>query len=80
MATVLVEKFVEGRYETSFKVPTSMLRLANRFLPGAALSALADRGLELQSILVAHARGETYTETFMVRERGVLKRIVVSLH
>jgi len=79
MATVLVEKFVEGRYDTSFKVPTSALRLAHRFLPGAALSALADRGLEIGTILRAHAGGEAYSVTFMIRERGISKRVVVSL-
>ena len=79
MAKVLIEKFVEGVRETSFRVPIFVLRLANGLLPESALSTLTEHGLEVRPILAAHAIGIGYSGTFMVREWGVHKRVFVSL-
>jgi hypothetical protein len=79
MAVLRVEKFVDGGYEASFNVPTSVLRLATKILPRAALQALAHRGLDLHEVLTAQTSGAYFSKTVMLRERGFSKRIELSL-
>ena len=79
MVNVKVQKFVDGKRETSFSVPVFVLRIAHAMLPGAALDALARRGLNVRQLVEAKRSGSSYTATLRVRERGVEKKVVVSL-
>jgi hypothetical protein len=79
VGNVKVQKFVDGKREISFSVPVFILRIANLILPGAALDALATRGLNVRHLVQAKRRGSSYTATLRVRERGVEKKVVVSL-
>ncbi|MDF3833398.1 hypothetical protein P3W85_10610 [Cupriavidus basilensis] len=79
MAKVKVEKFVDGKHETSFSVPTSVLRVANTLLPESALGSLAGIGLDVREILAATDKGMAYETSIDVREHGISKTVVVSL-
>ncbi len=79
MVNLKVQKFVDGERETSFSVPAFILRIANAILPGAALDALGKRGLNVRQLVEAKRTGSSYTATLCVRERGVEKKVVVSL-
>jgi hypothetical protein len=79
LVNVKIEKFVDGRRETSFSVPLVVLRIASAVLPGTALGSLAKRGLNLRQLVDAKRTGSSYTTTMSVRERGVWTEVVVSL-
>jgi len=80
MTRVKIEKFIDGEYETSFRVPAFVFGLAQTLLPESALNALAERGIHVRGILDAKARGIPYSAMFDVREHGVRKQISVSLN
>lgn len=79
MVKVKIEKFVEGKHETSISVPAFILGIAKALLPGSALSSLATKGIDVQEIMDAKLKGVAYKRTVNVRERGVSKKVVVSL-
>lgn len=79
MASVKIEKFVDGEHEKSLHVPVFVLAIARRLLFGSALESLARGGVDLQEILEAKQKGASYAKTVYVREHGVSKKIVISL-
>jgi len=79
MSTLQIEKFIDGKHETTFSIPTFILRIAQILLPQSALIALEKRGINLQEIADAKKQGISYSTTLDVREKGIDKRIVISL-
>ncbi|HLQ85727.1 MAG TPA: hypothetical protein VK110_06200 [Salinisphaeraceae bacterium] len=79
MPKITVKKLVAGELEKSFRVPASALKIGVRFLPASALGDLAQRGIDLKSILAALRRGEQYSSSLQVAENGVQKTIVISV-
>lgn len=79
MTKVQIEKFIDGKHETSFSVPPFFLRMASALLPESALGAMARHGINVREILDADARGIAYSATLDVREHGISKVIAVSL-
>lgn len=79
MAKVMVEKFVGGKHEATFSFPASILSVASALLPQAALSSLADKGVDVPSILLARKQRIPYTASVNVVEKGVSKTVVVSV-
>ena len=60
MAQVKIEKFIDGKHETSFSVPAFVLGLARTLLPESALSSLANSGINVQEILEAKKKQIPY--------------------
>lgn len=79
MATVKIEKFIDGKHETTFTVPFFLLRLLNLLMPGTALRALTHKGINVAEILAAGHLRQPYSTAIHVRERGIDKKVVVSL-
>ena len=79
MATVKIEKFIDGKPETSFSVPAFVLGIAKTLLPESALISLAKSGINIRDILKAKANGIAYSATIAVCEHGVNKTVIVSL-
>lgn len=79
MAKVKIEKFIDGKHETSFNVPVFVLDIARALLPESALISMARRGINLREILDANDRGIAYAVSIEVRERGINKKILISL-
>ncbi len=53
MVKVKIEKFIDGKHETSFSVPAFVLGMAKTLLPESALSSLANKGINVQEIFEA---------------------------
>jgi hypothetical protein len=79
MVKVKIEKFIEGKHETSFSVPAFVLGAAKALLPESALTSLANKGINVREIMEAKHKGVAYTTSVNVREHGVSKKVVVSL-
>ncbi|QEI08734.1 hypothetical protein FXN63_24970 [Pigmentiphaga aceris] len=79
MATVTVEKFVGGKQETQFCFPAVFLGMARVMLPRAALTALAEKGMDVAGMLSAMRSGRQYTTSVNLVEKGVSKTVVVSV-
>ena len=79
MAKVKIEKFIDGKHETSFSVPAFVLGMAKTLLPESALSSLANRGINVRDILEAKQKQIPYTASVDVCEHGINKKVVVSL-
>lgn len=79
MAKVQIEKFIDGKHETSFYIPIFLLYVGNRILPQSALNTLAKHGINVQEILDAKKQKLSYFTTINVRERNIDKTITVSL-
>lgn len=79
MTKVMVEKFVDGQHDTRFSFPASLLSVASALLPQAALSALANKGLDVPGMLLARKQGVAYTASVNVVEKGIRKTVVVSV-
>lgn len=79
MAKVKIEKFIDGKHETSISVPAFVLGIARTLLPESALSSLASRGINVREILEAKHKRIPYTASVDVCEHGISKKVVVSL-
>lgn len=79
MVKVKVEKFIEGKHETSFSVPIFVVRAAKALMPKSALASLEDQGINIREIMEAKSKGIAYARSINVREHGVSKKVVVSL-
>ena len=79
MAKVKIEKFIDGKHETSISVPAFVLGIARTLLPESALSSLANNGINVREIMEAKHKGIAYMASVDVCERGVSKKVVVSL-
>ncbi len=79
MGTLQIEKFIDGKHETTFSIPTFLIRIVQTLLPQSAIIALEKRGINLQAIADAKKQGVSYSTTLNVREKGIDKKIVISL-
>ena len=79
MVKVQIEKFIDGKHETSFSVPAFVLGMAKTLLPESALSSLANSGINVREILEAKHKRIPYTASVDVCEHGINKKVVVSL-
>ena len=79
MVKVKIEKFIDGKYETSFSIPAFVLDIAKTLLPETALSSLANKGINVREILEAKHKRIPYTTSVNVSEHGISKKVVVSL-
>ncbi|PSJ62218.1 hypothetical protein C7I85_07850 [Mesorhizobium soli] len=79
MARLTIEKFIDGKRETAFTMPAFVLGLARAIMPKSALASLESQGLDLPGLLEAKRAGKPCTKSFHVSEKGVSKKIVVSL-
>lgn len=74
-----IEKLIDGRHEKTIKAPAFFISLANRILPQSGHAKLLAQGINLREMALANQRGASYSTSFSVRERGVDKKIVISL-
>lgn len=65
-----IEKFIDGKHETTIRVPTFLIGVAKTLLPESALVALAKRGIDVPAIAAAKSRGVAYSAAIDVREHG----------
>lgn len=79
MSKLQIEKFIDGKHETTIRVPTFLIGIAKTLLPESALVALANRGINVLAIAEAKKQGVTYSTSLDVCEHGIDKKIVVSL-
>lgn len=79
MAQVKIDKFIDGKHETSFSVPAFVLGMFKTFLPESALNSLANSGINVREILEAKQKRIPYTASIDVCEHGINKTVVVSL-
>ena len=79
MGKVKIEKFIDGKYETSFSFPAIVLSMAKTLLPESALTSLAASGINVRDILEAKHKRMPYKATVDVCEHGINKKVVVSL-
>ena len=79
MSKLQIEKFIDGKHETTIRVPTFLIGIAKTLLPESALVALTNRGITVQAIAEAKKRGVAYSASLDVCEHGIEKKVVVSL-
>lgn len=79
MTKIQIDKFKGSTHERSFSVPGGIVMLARRFLPRSAIADLDRRGLDIEAIAEAREKGQPYSRSLKVVERGVEKTIYVSL-
>jgi len=79
MAKVKIEKFIDGKHETSICVPAFVLGIARILLPESGLISLANNGINVREIMEAKNKGIAYTASVDVCEHGISKKVVVSL-
>ncbi|WP_196259575.1 hypothetical protein [Pelagibacterium limicola] len=79
MYMVHITKFSGQTHEASYTVPAFLVRFADKVLPRAAISALAGQGIDIPAIAEARRKGNAYSRSFDVVERGISKRVFVSL-
>ncbi len=79
MANLKIEKFVGETHNTTIKVPLLMLRVATKLLPKKTLTALEAKGIDVKQIFQAETSGGTYRKAIEVRERGINKKIILSV-
>ena len=79
MATVQIRKFVNGRHEKTIRLPRTLVGIAARLAPKAALWALSVQELNLRELAAACQRDNGYATPLRLRENGIDKIIEVSV-
>jgi hypothetical protein len=74
-----ISKFIDKKHETTFSVPDFVMGLVSALLPRSARCSLADRGIDLDEILMAIRNKAPYRLSLTVREHGINKQVVISL-
>jgi hypothetical protein len=72
-------KNIGAQRETFFTIPIFVLGMAKTLLPESALSSLTNSCINLREILEAKDKGIACAASVDVRERGISKKVVVSL-
>ena len=79
MSKLRIVKFIGSERDSSFTVPGPLIAVVVRLLPRAALTSLADRGIDLAAIAAALRSGNAYSSSVQVREQGVEKTVLASI-
>jgi len=74
-----IEKFISEKREISLNFPNIVVWMARNLLPNAAKIELAAKGISLPEIEEARKNGKSYQAELTVSERGIQKRVVVTL-
>jgi len=80
MNHLLVKKFINGKCTSEIHVPLFVLGVANKLLPSSAIDSLAVKGIDLPAIIQANKHHLSYSSTMKVKEHGIEKSIIISLH
>ena len=70
MSKITIEKFIDGKYDTSFSVPGFALDFLTHLLPRSALG---------EAIVQAQKAGIPYESSSEVEEDGVRKTVVIKV-
>ncbi|WP_126467935.1 hypothetical protein [Pragia fontium] len=79
MRKLKVEKYIHDKLDESFMVPVAFIQFLNIAAPNAALSELKQVGFDFQQIITASKQNEPYQTSVEVEEKGIMKRIDISL-
>jgi hypothetical protein len=74
-----IEKFIGEKREQNLHFPNLVVWMARRLLPNAAQIRLAAKGISLPAIEEARKNGKSWQAELTVLERGIQKRVVVTL-
>lgn len=79
MVKLVIEKYSEGQFEQRVNVPLSLVRIAARILPDAALAQLKIKGIDLGTLWAASIANQSYQTVLDVSEKRRNKTVVISL-
>lgn len=79
MKKIKIEKYIQDTLDESFTVPVAFIRILTSLLPHSALVALHDNGFDLDNIIMASKQDKPYQAEASIEEKGVMKRIVITL-
>ncbi|MBD9370063.1 hypothetical protein [Xanthomonas sp. XNM01] len=79
MSKITIEKFVDGKHDTSFSVPGFALDFLTHLLPRSALGELRTHGIDVDAIVQAQKAGIPYESSSEVEEDGVRKTVVIKV-
>lgn len=74
-----IEKYINEKREQSLRFPNLVVWMARRLLPNAAQTELAAKGISLPAIDEARKNGQSYQTELTILERGIEKRVIVTL-
>ena len=74
-----IEKYINEKREQSLHFPNLVVWMARRLLPNAAQTELAAKGISLPAIDEARKNGQSYQAELTILERGIEKRVIVTL-
>lgn len=79
MKKIIVDKFIKDTLDESFTIPVAFIRMLCTILPNSALSALQEKGFNLDDIITASQQDKPYQVEMHVNEKGIDKKIIIRL-
>lgn len=79
MKVLLIDKSIDGAPQETIKVPIFVLKILLKILPAKGNSLLADMSFDIGEIIEACGIGSKFIKTINVTEKGVEKKVVLSV-
>ena len=79
MANLKVRVFKDEELETTVTIPSSVLRIASRLIPGKAATSLQEKGINLEELAALTRDPEARGTLIEVEEHKDNERVVISL-
>lgn len=79
MKKLKVDKYINDQLDESFTVPLAFIHILNSLLPDSAMKSLQKNGLALNEIIEASKQKQHYQAETMVEEKGINKKIVITV-
>ena len=79
MQKLIIDKFINNVHQERITVPLVVVKILSIVLPETGKQSLMDRGFDLQEILAAGKKKQTFNKSIDVIEHDVFKKVVVSI-
>ena len=79
MKTFKLKKYINDRLDTTYTIPVVILRIMTAILPVSAIAELTQSGLKFNALIDASKAGRDYYSSTVIDEKGVIKRIELSI-
>ncbi|MEI9600332.1 hypothetical protein V5030_14090 [Moellerella wisconsensis] len=79
MKTLRIKKYIEGSLDEEINVPMVFISMLNGILPNQAVVSLRNAGFDFDAIINAAKNKQSYKAEAVIDEKGVTKRVELSI-
>ncbi|QIQ22197.1 DUF2868 domain-containing protein [Zophobihabitans entericus] len=74
-----IEKYINQELDETYTIPVAFISILTTILPASAIESLTQAGFDFKTLIEASKQDLAYQSSAMVEEKGISKKIIITL-